>query len=167
MKMSLLTFAVVSIVAPFSMANDGGVAAIKVNEIRMREYKYENYKEKEVRRISKPNFKITFSGGEAAKLQKILPSTVSVLTAMQPELKKAYEESFKTLGIYSEASNGVTSKVISISCSDADLVSAGNDKMKIVKKGQSSCEISIVGAEGDGASDYFGDMQEFVPACKQ
>lgn len=149
-------------------ANDGGIVAIKVNDIRMREYKYEDGIEKEVRRIVKPNFRITFAGGEAAKLQKILPSQLSVITAMQPEIEAQFNASFKTLGIYNEGNRQVSSKVLSITCVDADIESVGDEgKVKIVKKGQSECTIEINGIEeGSDASDYFGDMQTYAPSCQ-
>ncbi|RYZ63473.1 MAG: hypothetical protein EOP05_23505 [Proteobacteria bacterium] len=135
-----LAFVALMIAAP-AFANDGGVAAIKVSEIKMREY---NEQGQEVKRIANPNYKITFKGGEAAKLQKILPSTVSVITAIQPELAKAYAETFKTLGIYSGASQGIKSKVITINCSNGELVPNG-DKSKIVKKSETECSIEING----------------------
>lgn len=151
-----------------AFANDGGVVAIKVNDIRMREYKYEDGMEKEVRRIVKPQFKITFTGGEAAKLQKILPSQVSVITSMQPEIADAFAKSFKTLGIYSDKTPQVTSKIVTINCVDADLESIGETgKVKLVKKGQSECSIEIVGVDdGTDAADYFGDMQTYAPSCQ-
>lgn len=149
-------------------ANDGGVVAIKVNDIRMREYKYEDGIEKEVRRIVKPQFKITFSGGEAAKLQKILPSQVSVITSMQPEIADAFAKSFKTLGIYSDKTPQVSSKIVTINCVDADLESIGETgKVKLVKKGQSECSIEIVGVDDEtDATDYLGDVQHYAPSCQ-
>lgn len=147
-----------------AQANDGGVAAIKVNEIRMREYQEVNGEERELRRIVKPNFRITFSGGEAAKLQKILPSQVSVITHMQPELTDIFNDTFKTLGIYSEKTPQVSAKVLTISCSDGDFRFHDDGRTEIVKTGQSTCEISIQGVDGDiEISDQFGEMQAFVP----
>lgn len=149
-------------------ANDGGTAAIKVNDIHMREFKYENGVEKEVRRIVKPNFRITFSGGEAANLQKILPSQLSVITMMQPEIATQFNASFKALGIYSEGTRQVSSKVLIISCADANIESVGDDgKVKIVKTGQSECTIEINGIdEGADASDYLGGMKTYAPSCQ-
>lgn len=151
-----------------ALANDGGVVAIKVNDIRMREYKYEDGVEKEIRRIIKPQFKITFQGGEAAKLQKILPSQLSVITSMQPEIKNEFDKSFKTLGIYSEKSTQVSAKVLTVTCVDADIESVGDEgKVKIVKKGQSECTIEIMGLDDDvPATDYLGDASEFAPSCQ-
>lgn len=151
-----------------AFANDGGVVAIKVNDIRMREYKLEDGVEKEVRRIVKPNFKITFSGGEAAKLQKVLPSQISVITSMQPEIADQFAQSFKTLGIYSDKSPQVSSKVVTINCVDADLQSVGDEgRVKIVKKGQSECSIEIVGVdEGVYPEDYLGAIQTYAPSCQ-
>ncbi len=159
-----LAFVALMIAAP-AFANDGGIAAIKVSEIKMREY---NDQGKEVKRISNPNFRITLKGGEAKKLQQILPSTVSVVTAMQPELKKAYDETFKELGIYSTESQGVKGKTISISCADGVLKAdpKDNSKMMIVKSKESECSITIMGSSSDeSVADYFGDMQTFAPKC--
>lgn len=160
MKLAI-AFVAMMIAAP-AFANDGGVAAIKVSEIKMREY---NDQGKEVKRLANPNFKISFKGGEAAKLQQILPSTVSVITAIQPELAKDYAATFKTLGIYSGESKGVKSKVITINCSNGELVANG-DKSKIVKNKDTECSIEIQGmADESSAGDMFGDMQTFAPKC--
>ncbi len=140
-------------------ANDGGTAAIKVSEIKMREY---NDRGQEKKRITNPNFRIFITGEEAAKLQYILPSQVSVVTAMNPAIKDEYNRTFKALGIYNEASS-VTSKVVMISCSDGELKTGGNDLPYIVKAAQSSCEITIQGATDP--SDYFGDKQDYNPSC--
>lgn len=134
-------------------ANDGGIAVIKVNEIKMREYKIINNQETEVRRISNPYYKIILKGDEAAKLQKILPSVASVITTMQPELKKAFEETFKNLGIYNPPKEGISEKVMTFECNDGMLKNVGG-KFKIVKLGESTCKISIyprsvVGDNGD------------------
>lgn len=147
-----------------AQANDGGVAAIEVNEIRMREYQYVNGEEREVRRIVNPNFRITFSGGEAAKLQQILPSEVSVLTHMQPELTEAFNETFKTLGIYSEKTPQVSAKTLTLSCSDGELKFDDDGKAQIVKSGKSTCTLSIQGVEeGIDVTELFGAMQPFNP----
>lgn len=149
-------------------ANDGGIAVIKVNEIKMREYKIINHQETEVRRISDPYYKIILKGDEANKLQKILPSVASVITTMQPELKKTFDETFKNLGIYNPATPGVSEKVMTFECNDGQLVSIGNGKFKIVKAGESTCKISIfprkvVGDNGDIFGDGFPWEQK---SCK-
>lgn len=152
-------------------ANDGGIAGIKVSDIKMREYQIKDGVEKEVRRIAEPNFKILFTGQQADRLQQILPSVYSVITGMQPELAEEFNRTFKTLGIYNDAvKNGsgkviVSSKFMTISCSDGELVPDGDDKMKIVKAGKSSCEITINSLGEDGAD--MGDISEFEPGtCK-
>ncbi len=138
-------------------ANDGGIAVIKVNEIKMREYKLINHQETEVRRISDPYYKIILKGDEAAKLQKILPSVASVITTMQPELKKVFDETFKNLGIYNPPKEGVSEKVMTFECNDGSLKLVGT-KYTIVKAGQSICTISIYprSVVGDNG-DIFGD----------
>jgi len=155
----LILILIAGLTGSMAYANDGGTAAIKVSEIRMREY---NNRGEEIKRLTHPNFRIFIKGQEAAKLQHILPSQVSVITAMQPELKFEYDRTFKALGIYNEASS-VTSKVVMISCTDGELVSDGNGRSRIVKAGESSCEITI-NATPDPA-DYFGDKQDYNPSC--
>ncbi len=140
-------------------ANDGGVAAIQVSEIKMREY---DKRGNEVRRLTEPHFKIFFSGNEAKKLQKILPSQSSVVTTMNPAIASKYAETFKTLGIYSEAS-AVTSKVLMISCSDGEMVTNAAGKPDVKKSAETTCEISI-DASSD-PSDMFGDKQDYNPSC--
>lgn len=163
--MKKLLLAATMLASVLVQANDGGVAAIKVDQIRMRETALINGSDTIVKRIAKPSYSIVIEGGEAAKLQKILPSTVSVFTGMFPDQAQAYKDSFKQLGIYNEASKGITSKVLSISCSDATFNSAGN---KVVKTGKSVCTITINAVEdGVSASDSFGDAQTFEPkTCK-
>lgn len=146
-----------------SVANDGGIAAIKVDSIKMREVTMKDGEEVIVKRISQPSHKIIIEGGEAAKLQKILPSESSVYTYMYPDQAKTYNESFKALGIYSDKSSTASAKIIDISCSDAEIKEDG-DHSKIVKLGKSTCVISINTSESDQVSpDYFGDMQTFEP----
>lgn len=151
----------------FAFANDGGIAAIRVHDIRMREYKFEDGTEKEIRRIVKPNFKITFKGGEAAKLQQTLPSEVSVITGMQPEIAGQFNATFKSLGVYNHASADVSAKALTISCNDGSLVPIGETgKFKIVKKPETECTISILGVEdGTTPEDYFGAITEYSPTC--
>ncbi len=158
MKKLILLMSLVSVSA---FANDGGISAIKVDQIRMREVGYKDGQEVVVKKIVTPSYKIIIEGGEAAKLQKILPPQVSVLTAMNPGMKKDYENSFKSLGIYSDKSGTASSKIISISCSDAKM----NDNYdKVIKTGKSVCTISIQGlTENESAVDYFGDVQKFEP----
>jgi len=149
-------------------ANDGGIAVIKVNEIKMREYKIINHQETEVRRIADPYYKIILKGDEASKLQKILPSVASVITTMQPELKEQFDKTFKNLGIYNPAKEGISEKVMTFECNDGELVSMGNGKFKIVKAGESTCKISIYPRKvvGDNG-DIFGDGFPWEPkSCK-
>lgn len=167
MKKIFLGLTLLSAVA---MANDGGMAAIKVDAIRMREVKYDDMgKEVTVKSFTNPSHKIIIEGKEALKLQKILPPTVSVITMMQPELAKSYAESFRALGIYSDDSKVAKSKVLSIDCSDAELktINEKTGKMGIVKTGKPTCTISIYGSENGAAGDNFGDIQDFEPkVCK-
>lgn len=148
-----------------AFANDGGIAAIKVDKIRMRETAIVKGEEKIVKKITNPSFKIIIEGGEAAKLQKILPSEASVFTGMYPDQAESYKESFKALGIYSNKSDEATSKVLTISCSDAKLNESYD---KVVKTGKSVCTITINGvAKDDDAQNSFGDAQVFEPkTCK-
>ncbi len=147
--------------SPVLFANDGGIAAIKVDQIKMRETAIKEGKEVVVKKIAHPHFTIRFEGGEAKKLQQILPSQVSVITSIYPEIAKDFNESFKTLGIYSEASKAATGKGIIISCSDATLNDEGN---KVIKTGKSVCTINIEGyAKDESPSDNFGDLQPFDP----
>ncbi len=153
-----------------AQANDGGMAAIKVSEIKMREYGIKNNERVIKKRITNPDFEITIKGSEARKLQMVLPSTSSVITAIQPELAEAYKESFKALGIYSHKSEGASSKIVSISCRDADEVVVG-EKVRIVKRKpeDATCTITINGSpEHETPEDYFGDMMPFEPkVCKE
>lgn len=148
-----------------ALANDGGVSAIKVEQIKMRETALKNGQEVIVKKLVNPSYTITLEGGEASKLQKILPSNVSVFTGMYPAQAQLYKDSFKTLGIYSEKSAQASSKVLSISCSDAVMNDSGD---KITKTGKSVCTITINGvSDGVSTSDFFGDMQKFEPkTCK-
>lgn len=168
MKSKILVGLLLTILGLQAFANDGGMAAIKVKEIKMRSMQLKNFEWKE-EPVLEPHYKIVISGEEADKLQKILPSQVSVVTAMQPEIKDAYNESFKALGIYNKAvKNGnqvqVYPKVLTISCSDATLESDRADKLKVVKTGQSECVIEIHKQRNDDdTADYFGDAQPFEP----
>lgn len=146
-----------------TFANDGGIAAIKVESIKMREVAMKDGEEVIVKRISNPSYKIVIEGGEAAKLQKILPSESSVYPAMYPEQAKVYNESFKALGIYNDKTNTASAKIIDISCTDAKIEEA-NDKSKVVKLGKTTCTISINASSTDIVDpENFGDMQTFEP----
>lgn len=159
-----------TLISSAALANDGGMAAIKVDQIKMRETAIKDGALTTVKKIAKPSYEITFEGGEAAKLQKVLPSQTSVITAMQPEIAKAYDESFKALGIYSEKSGAASSKTITISCSDATLddVAGPEYKVKVTKTGKSVCTITIEGNDDDAMPELsFGDMIKFEPkTCK-
>ncbi|MGZ3789343.1 MAG: hypothetical protein ACXVLQ_12520 [Bacteriovorax sp.] len=163
----IVIVASMAITTQLTYANDGGIAVIKVNEIKMREYQLINNQETEVRRIPNPYYKIILKGAEAAKLQKVLPSVASVITVMQPELKKVFEETFKNLGIYNPPKEGISEKVMTFECNDGELKSVGG-KFKIIKAGESTCKISIyprsvVGENGD----IFGDGFPWEPkSCK-
>lgn len=165
---SILTAAWGMVFASVALANDGGIAVIKVKEIKMREYRIQNHQETEIRRISNPYFKIFLKGDEASKLQKVLPSVASVITTMQPELKKVFEETFKNLGIYNQPSSDVSEKVMTMECNDGQLKSIGGGKFKIVKSSDSTCTISIYprSVVGDNG-DVFGDGFPWEPkSCK-
>ncbi len=153
----IVIVATMAISTQLAYANDGGIAVIKVNEIKMREYKLINHQEREVRRITNPYYKITLKGDEAVKLQKILPSVASVITTMQPELKKVFEETFKNLGIYNPPKEGVSEKVMTFECNDGELKLV-NGKYVVIKHGDSTCTISIYprSVVGDNG-DIFGD----------
>lgn len=160
--------ATMAVTTQLAYSNDGGIAVIKVNEIKMREYKIINHQETEVRRIPDPHFKIILKGKEANKLQKILPSVASVITTMQPELKEQFEKTFKNLGIYNPPKEGISEKVMTFECNDGELVPDGNGKFKIVSAGESTCKISIYprSAVGDNG-DIFGDGFPWEPkSCK-
>lgn len=161
---SLFSILVLTLVSFVAFANDGGIAAIQVNQIKMRETAYKNGQEVVVKKIVKPSFTITIEGGEAKKLQKILPSESSVITAMHPEIAKDYNESFKSLGIYSLSSKEDSSKSITISCSDAEF---SEDGSKVIKTGKTVCTIYISATSDEWVTDSFGDMQSFEPkSCK-
>jgi hypothetical protein len=151
-------------VSAVALANDGGIAAIKVDQIKMRETAIKNGQEVIVQKITKPSFKIMIEGGEAAKLQQILPSMVSVVTSMNPAIAKDYNESFKALGIFSDNSAAAAGKFLEITCSDATLSLDGS---KITKTGKSVCTITINSNAANEAADSFGDQQLFEPkVCK-
>lgn len=150
-----------SLVSVSAFANDGGISAIKVDQIKMREMAYKDGVETVVKKIVTPNYKIIIEGGEAAKLQKILPSELSVITAINPGIAKDFNETFKTLGVYSDKSAAASSKILTISCSDGKLNDNGD---KVIKTGKSVCTISIQGlTDNESASDYLGDAQKFEP----
>ncbi|MGZ3693535.1 MAG: hypothetical protein ACXWQO_05050 [Bdellovibrionota bacterium] len=144
-------------------ANDGGVPAIKVSEIKMREYQMQNGVEKELRRINNPFFRIFVSGKEAEKLQRTLPSEVSVITTTQPDIAGLFKESFKALTIYSDKSSAATGKALAIACNDADLKFSDDGKAKIIKKSQSECTFTITGIPADADPDYLGALFPYEP----
>lgn len=157
------------VVGCFAVANDGGVSSIKVSEIKMRSVKWVNSAQKETP-IAAPNFKIYITGEGASKLQKILPSEISVITAMQPEIAKEYNETFKSLGIYNKSKRQggvevVSPKIMQISCSDGEIETVGETgKIRIKKAKETSCVITIHKAESDDTiSDELGDVQPFEP----
>jgi hypothetical protein len=151
-----------SLISVSAFANDGGIAAIKVDQIKMREIGLKDGQEVILKKIVNPSYKIIIEGGEAAKLQKILPSQVSVITSMVPSIKKDFDQTFKSLGIYSDKSAAASSKVLTISCSDGEF---NSNYDKIIKTGKSVCTITINGLteEDASAADYFGDAQKFEP----
>ena len=156
---SILFAALALCAATSSFANDSGISAIKVNDIKMREYKFnaKTYKDDEVKRYANPNFKISFSGGNAANLKKILP----VMQAADGGQTSQY---ISTLGIYSDATKGVTSKIVTISCQDGAFTENGWKKLD-----KTECQIEIVAADQDGNSieAILGDVSEFEPkVCK-
>ncbi len=146
-----------------AFANDGGIASIQVDQIKMQALTSEG---EVARKIANPNFKITVKGGEAKKLQAILPSDITVMTAVYPELEKAYNESFKTLAVYSKGANGVTGKMLIISCSDAEMVH-DEDGPKIVKTGKTECRITIEPSVAGLEEEMAGPLEPFEPKmCK-
>ncbi len=153
----IVIVASIAITTHLAYANDGGIAVIKVNEIKMREYQIINHQETEIHRFPNPYYKIFINGAEAAKLQKILPAVASVVTTMQPELKKVFEETFKNLGIYNLGTSTVSEKVMTVECNDGEIKSV-NGKFKIIKHADSTCTISIFprSVVGDNG-DIFGD----------
>jgi hypothetical protein len=170
MKTYGLILAALALSVP-ALANDGGIASLKVQEIKMREYALKDGDRKEVKRIANPDFTIFVNGAEANKLQKILPPTRSVFTAMYPKLAKEYNETFKSLGIYSDATKDgsgktlVTSKVITISCDDGEIQGLDNNNPRIVKRGSTRCQVQINAVpEGTYPEDYLGDTDSFDPA---
>lgn len=151
----------VSLISVSAFANDGGISAIRADQIKMREMSMKDGVETIVKKIVTPNYKIIIEGGEAARLQKILPPELSVITAIHPAIEKDFNETFKTLGIYSNKSGSASSKILTISCSDGKLNEAGT---KVIKTGKSVCTISIQGlADNETALDYLGDVQPFEP----
>lgn len=159
----LISVAVALLTSSVALANDGGIAGLRVDQIKMRETALKNGEEVLVRKIVKPRFTISFEGGEAANLQKILPSELSVITAMYPDIAKVFHESFKTLAIYSETSKQASSKMITISCSDAT-ADWSAEKPKITKTGKSSCVITIEGFGPDeGSPAEYGIIEKFEP----
>lgn len=145
-------------------ANDGGVVALKVDQIKMRETAVQNGKEVVVKKIVNPRYTITLEGGEAAQLQKLLPSSKTTL-GLSPDQDEVYKDSFKSLGIYSEHSAAASSKILSISCHDAVMSQSGD---RVIKTGKAVCTISIQGVAADSsAKDYLGDIYPLEPkTCK-
>lgn len=153
---SLLALIGILALSQFATANDGGIAAIKVDQIKMRKIQFNDGKQIILERIAQPSHQITFEGGEAKKLMQVLPG------AMQAGIRN-YSQHFKSLGIYSKGSAEASSKVIDISCSDADV----NDDFKVVPAGKTSCTITIEAANSEYVEDSFGDMMTFEPkTCK-
>ena len=68
MKKLIAVLSLVSMSATV-FANDGGIAAIKVDQIKMRETAIKNGQEVIIKKIVNPSFTITLEGGEAKKLQ--------------------------------------------------------------------------------------------------
>lgn len=167
----LLVLIAVSFSLP-ALANDGGIAAIKVSQIKMREYKWDTQRneEVEVRRINNPNFKIYIEGEEADKLQKILPSERSVITNMYPEIEQDFNAMFKSLGIYNvnvrDRSGNVlvSSKNLIISCNSGEMIFDDNGKPSLKQRGRSNCVISIRAVEEEHQQDDFGAVSPFDPA---
>ena len=155
-----LAFVALMFAAP-AFANDGGVAHIKVSEIKMREYD-STYGGKEIKRITDPHFKITIKGGQAKALQQILPAASSV---DQVGIEKEFKQTFKVLGIYSEPKEGVTSKALSIECSDGIIQNSGTGKASIKKLGETTCTITIDGMGTEPNEEIFGDTWTFAPKC--
>lgn len=168
MLKSILALAFVTMSSGLAFANDGGIAAIKVDQIKMRETRYQNGEEVIVKKYVEPNFTITFEGGEAEKLQKILPSELSVITAIDPSIEKQFNETFKTLGIYADKSAAASAKILTISCSNGELSFLEDGKASIKKSGKTKCTIKIGGdAKAESLSEYFGDIGEFEPKTCQ
>ena len=168
---SLFAFSVLSVGLSFpALANDASVASIRVDEIRMREYGIQNGREVELRRLTHPNFRMTFSGGEARKLQSILPSLKGAVIANPQYMDNPqdYFDSFKSLVVYSDPSvsqrTGVTNKGIQIHCNDGEMVDLPNGRVRVRKLDKSTCTISI--RQTDELNE-FGDLTDFEPVCRE
>lgn len=168
---SLFAFSVLSVGLSFpALANDASVASIKVDEIRMREYGVQNGREVELRRLTNPNFRITFSGAEARKLQSILPSYKNAISAtpQHTDNPQDFLDSFRALVVYSDPSvserTGVTTKGLQIECNDGEMVQQPNGRMRVQKLDKTSCTISI----RQIAEPYeLGDLTDYEPVCRE
>ena len=115
MKVSLFLVAALALAGFSAHADDGGVMGILVKDLQM--YSVDATDSSKTTKIDQPSFKIELSGGEAAKLMRVMPADQSVLTNMWPKFKKTFEANFRTLAI----TQGDNKPTLSISCQGGEL----------------------------------------------
>ena len=69
-----------------AMADDGGVVGISVKDLTVTKV---SFPDSGIRHdpVVQPNYEIKLTGGQAAKLLRILPSQLYVITGMYPEVR--------------------------------------------------------------------------------
>lgn len=117
--------------ACLASANDGGFYAVQPFGAK----------------FDKPGSSFTLTGQYAQEIKKILPPAYSVITGMQPELKKPYEKNFRGLQMQDAAGNALI-----LECNSAKIDSGADNKVVLRETPETTCVISLVekkNMEGD------------------
>ncbi|MCE9623949.1 MAG: hypothetical protein K8R69_00625 [Deltaproteobacteria bacterium] len=116
-------------------------------------------------KFDKPGSSFTLTGQYAQEIKKILPPAYSVITGMQPELKKPYERNFRGLQMQDAAGNALI-----LECNSAKLDSGADNKMVLKETPETTCVISLVekkNMEGDSVKVQVKDALQKAQEANQ
>lgn len=154
---TICALCVTALFSQITLADDGGLIAISVKDIQMSKTDYDTKAQKNVTTpvpVSEMNYySITANGGEAAKLMRILPPSLSVITAQYPKFAKAYDANFRVL----EISGAKGQPAVIIGCDGGTLEFPSNaNKPPTIKPfaDGAHCTITVTGFNPDE-----GDIQ--------
>jgi len=116
-------------------------------------------------KFDKAGSSFTLTGQYAQEIKKILPPAFSVITGMQPELKKPYEKNFRGLQMQDAAGNALI-----LECNSAKLDSGADNKMVLKESPETTCTISLVekrNMEGDSVKVQVKDALQKAQEANQ
>src|SRR5262245_23667465 len=99
-------------------ADDGGVMGIRVKQSSMTKDSVDPNSGKLISEpVTQPSYTVNLNGGDARKLMRILPPSLTVLTNMYPKFAKTYNANFR----YLEITAGNNEPVVVIGCDGGEL----------------------------------------------